>query len=106
MGLFDRIRGTEDEVEIKPRDRSQSYDFDRGSDDSGEDSSDEFILPGMDTAGSTDDNGSDTSSSGRGRREDGVDRLVEQNERIIELLEELTGADDTSDTDADVGSVL
>ncbi|MFB6295099.1 MAG: hypothetical protein ABEI97_05030 [Candidatus Nanohaloarchaea archaeon] len=102
MGLFDKIRGTDDEVEIQPRNQ-QSYDF-RDDTEEADDADDEFILPGMKSAGSTDDTPS-SDASGRGRsRDDGIDRLIEQNERIIELLEELTGSDD--DSTADVGSVL
>ncbi len=102
MGLFDKIRGSDDEVEIRPRNQD-SYDFGDTADD--DDSSDEFILPGMDSAGSTKDTpGRDETRDRRQGRDDGVDRLIEQNERIIELLEELTGTDD--DSTADVESVL
>jgi len=106
MGLFDRIRGDDKEVEIKPPERRERYDYgenrerERGSEDSG----DEFVLPGMKAAQDSSSSsregsrGSSSSSRRRSRRDDGVDRIIEQNERIIELLEEI--ADTGSGTDS------
>lgn len=101
MGLFDRIRGGDEEVEIKPPER-RGYDYrDTDSRDEEDDTGDEFVLPGMKPA-STDSSSSSSKSSGSaapGRsRRDGVDRLIEQNDRIIELLEELTGSETGTDS--------
>ncbi|MDY6768544.1 MAG: hypothetical protein SVW02_00340 [Candidatus Nanohaloarchaea archaeon] len=106
MGLFDRIRGSEDEVEIRPQDGARSYDTGTEEQAESADDGDEFILPGMNAAEDTTDTGASRSASRQDRGQDGVDRLIEQNERIIELLEQLTGTDDRTDDDADVASVL
>lgn len=99
MGLFDR-GNSEEEVEIKPKNRRER---DYGvEDDDGEERSDdsegEFLLPGMKAA--SDESSSQDGSGQRRQRgshsrggSDGIDRVIEQNERIIELLEELVGSD-------------
>lgn len=104
MGLFDRIRQSDEEVEIRPPERERDvYDgFDREEDDSGaedDDGEEEFLLPGMKPASEaesgSDRSGRDRSRDARGssRSRDGEDvsleKIAEQNERIIELLEEI-----------------
>lgn len=85
MGLFDRIRGEDDEVEIKPPRKRKGYSFGDESESRENEDSGEFVLPGMKPA-----RDSSTGSRRRSRnRSEGVDRIIEQNERIIELLEEI-----------------
>ncbi len=98
MGLFDRLKGDDDEeVEIKPRDRGFDRDFERedNREEDGTEGEEEFLLPGMKSASSGTDS-SKGSSRSRSRdldRTGELDRLVEQNERIIELLEELVDSE-------------
>ncbi|MDY6770271.1 MAG: hypothetical protein SVU88_04840 [Candidatus Nanohaloarchaea archaeon] len=114
MGLFDRIRGSDEEVEIRPQQRDD-YDYrdtegeaDAGGTAAEDDTGGEFVLPGMKSAADTsDDTADDSRTRSRESRQDrgrdraaGIDRIVEQNERIIELLEEIAGEDDDSDTAA------
>lgn len=111
MGLFDRIRNDDEEVELRPpRDASEERpvrsEEGSGSDD---DDSDEFLLPGMKPAEDADDTstgsdrsaGSARSAGSRGssidRRDDGIDRIIEQNDRIIELLEDVAETGDDAD---------
>lgn len=107
MGLFDRIRQSDEEVEIRPPERERDvYDgFDRADDDAAEgeddDGEEEFLLPGMKPASEAEsDDGSSRSRDARGsshgsRRGDrrsndvSLEKIAEQNERIIELLEEI-----------------
>ncbi|MFB6265580.1 MAG: hypothetical protein ABEI07_00675 [Candidatus Nanohaloarchaea archaeon] len=104
MGLFDRIKGSEEEVELKPAERERSYSF--GERETGEEESDEeFILPGMKSAADDSSSSSSRRSSSTEGKDDRVERLIEQNERIIELLEEMAGTG-SDEPDADIDSVL
>ncbi len=158
MGLFDRIRGRDENEEIElqvkrrswrkqraqereaeepsevelrapgsrknrssrknSRSRSQAGTGDRrttttGSDDGDEGTDDDggggFILPGMKSSSSSN---TDTAGEDRGNREPGtgtrrdgpaddrLEQVLEQNERIIELLEEIAGVT-ASESDRD-----
>lgn len=148
MGLFDKLRGNEEEeVELKPREmssRSQQWGAKRrrasqGSDSEVElrdnrqsrgaakppkqngeeetvrsrygqssdssnrnDQDDEFLLPGM-KKGSESSRGKETPTG----QDEQLSHIMEQNNRIIELLEEIAGAgesEDRADTEKDTGS--
>ncbi|MDY6776689.1 MAG: hypothetical protein SVQ76_01125 [Candidatus Nanohaloarchaea archaeon] len=93
MGLFDRIKGGEEEVEIKPpsgdrEGKRERRDINMEEDE--EDGTEEFLLPGMEASG--DDSAGSTGpsrSSSAGSDSGDLERIVEQNERIIELLEDI-----------------
>ncbi len=86
-------------------DRSQTSGRNRRADaaDTDEDDSDDFILPGMKTVADEETDGEDRDRAMDGSGEK-LDRLLDQNERIITLLEDIadmTGDEtDSSTTDA------
>lgn len=101
MGLFDRIRQQEqEEVELQPNHDERVQPVQREAEQ--EDEPEEFLLPGMesgsDTAAEQSDGSRGSAGSGRSARntvqeEVSLERVVEQNERIIDLLEQLVDVD-------------
>ncbi len=116
MGLFDKIKGNDEEVELRPpagsgsEERLRPDDTEEAAAEAEDD--DRFLLPGMEPSGETEDDasrdasrdrsGSGTSRSRRSRdsRDAAADgekmqRIIDQNERIIELLEDIAGGDES-----------
>lgn len=105
MGLFDKIKGSDEEVELRPPAKSEErLQPDTGTAEAAEDDDEPFLLPGMEPSGdtSTEEEASGSSGPGtsRSRRDaagpDGekMQRIIRQNERIIELLEDIAGGDE------------
>ncbi|MCJ7478946.1 MAG: hypothetical protein MUP63_02090 [Candidatus Nanohaloarchaeota archaeon QJJ-7] len=98
MGLFDKIKGNEEEVELKPSQRERDYRFGEEEMEEDREDDDEFLLPGMKSAeDSSDSSSSKKSPKTRKRKDDRMERLIEQNERIIELLEDMAGTESESE---------
>lgn len=99
MGLFDRIKGNEEEVELRPPAGAGEDDVRLDAGDAGgtDDGDEPFLLPGMEPSGTVDDEPEPRRSRSRRDRTDGakMERIIDQNERIIELLEQLAGDDDS-----------
>ncbi|MDY6771340.1 MAG: hypothetical protein SV186_05315 [Candidatus Nanohaloarchaea archaeon] len=103
MSFLDRIRNNDDqEVELNPSNvhdggmaREPESDEVELQDDSEQDSSTgKGFLPGMgdQSRGST----ASTGNSRSAEKSDRLEKIMEQNERIIELLEEIAGTNERS----------
>lgn len=112
MGLFDRIKGDTEEVELRvPRSETESSDRkrtqrsptrgDRSREGEGQDDEERFLLPGMQPEAVQEPDEDDAVPDDDDLHAV-LERIVQQNERIIRLLEDREG----DDADAGIDGVL